>query len=285
MKTTSFPLKSKQHFLILAFLVLSRLGWTTTDCTQVSEIPLLECQTLLDLYNMTDGLNWTNKNGWNETNTPCSWYGVQCENGQVFQLNLSNNQLNGRLPTSLGKLSNLTQLSLAKNQLCGDIPDTLTSLANLNNQCYLSNNSLTTYSSSTNLSQFLEQKCPGWTTQTLSTTDDCLTPQSYTLTIATTGDGTVTEDDSINCGTNCSAEYLADSTITLFAQAAPHMTFMSWGGDCQDPDHLFEPMLTIQMTKDMTCTAFFEASDFPDHTITVTKEGTGNGTLVFSFSY
>lgn len=124
----------------------------------------------------------------------------------------------------------------------------------------------------------------GWTASDCSNTPDCPTPQNYTLTIETTGGGTVTDDDNINCGTNCSAEYLVNSTITLSTQADPGMTFISWGGDCEESYHRFDPQLTIQITKNMTCTALFDAIDFPDHTIIITKTGTGSGTISFKLN-
>jgi len=91
-----------------------------TDCNQVTEIPVSECQSLLELYNSTDGANWTDKTGWNETNTPCSWLGVTCTEGHVTALN-ANNDLVGTLPNL--NLPNLRQLYIVANQLSGSIPD------------------------------------------------------------------------------------------------------------------------------------------------------------------
>lgn len=50
-------------------------------------------------------------------------------------LNLSGNNLEGKIPASLGEISNLEQLDLARNNLTGDIPQglsKLTKLASLN---------------------------------------------------------------------------------------------------------------------------------------------------------
>ena len=51
--------------------------------------------------------------------------------GRVGSLTLSNNNLTGRLPTELGKLTNLTELSLHENSLTGSIPATLGNLTSL----------------------------------------------------------------------------------------------------------------------------------------------------------
>ncbi len=92
-----------------------------TDCNLVTEIPKTECESLVALYNSTNGSGWTNKTNWNATHTPCGWYGVTCSGGHVSILNLQNNQLNGSIPNLT--LPNLTFLFLNENQLNGTIPD------------------------------------------------------------------------------------------------------------------------------------------------------------------
>jgi len=93
-----------------------------TNCANVTEIPSSECQSLLDLYNSTGGVNWTNKTGWNENNTPCSWFGVTCSAGHVKTIELLGNNLKGSLP-NLNSLPNLTEIFLIYNQLSGSIPN------------------------------------------------------------------------------------------------------------------------------------------------------------------
>jgi hypothetical protein len=41
------------------------------DCATVSQIPQSECQTLMTLYNSTDGAGWRYRSGWLGTATPC----------------------------------------------------------------------------------------------------------------------------------------------------------------------------------------------------------------------
>jgi len=92
-----------------------------TICDQVTQIPVAECQELLRLYNSTDGANWKDKTGWNQTNTPCSWRGMSCAGGHVTGVHLWNNDLKGLLPDL--NLPYLQELTLAASQLSGNIPD------------------------------------------------------------------------------------------------------------------------------------------------------------------
>ena len=111
-------------------------------CDTVTEIPLVECNALITLYNSTNGSGWVNKTDWLATNTPCSWHGITCNSGHVRGLNLNSNQLTGSIPAGLGSLTNLTELGLGYNELTGSIPSELGSLMNLAN-LFLGYNQLT----------------------------------------------------------------------------------------------------------------------------------------------
>ena len=88
-----------------------------------------------NLYNNTDGPNWTDNTNWLVELDHCSWSGVTCMvGGIVTDLDLSNNGLNGTLPITLGDLTSLSSLSLNNNQLTGSIP---TELGNLSDMVYL----------------------------------------------------------------------------------------------------------------------------------------------------
>ena len=113
-----------------------------TICQTQTEIPEIECNTLVALYDNTDGANWFDSatNNWTKTNTPCSWEGVTCSGGNVAVILREDKNLNGSLP-DLSALTSLQQLRLFNNKLSGNIPDlsALTSLTVL----YLYENQLT----------------------------------------------------------------------------------------------------------------------------------------------
>jgi Leucine-rich repeat (LRR) protein/plastocyanin len=128
-------------------LVLLLLGiqnvFAASICQTQTEIPEAECNTLVALYNNTDGANWSDSatNNWIKTNTPCSWEGVGCDgNGHVISIYRENKNLTGTLP-DLNALTSLKYLGLWENKLSGNIPDlsNLTALESL----YLNNNELT----------------------------------------------------------------------------------------------------------------------------------------------
>ena len=116
---------------------LAQVQAVTFSCSNVSEIPTVECEALSALFNATDGPNWRRNSGWLETDTPClgqhtdHWFGVTCSAGHVTRLVLQVNLLSGSIPVELGNLSNLTQLNLGRNQLSGSIPAELGNLSNL----------------------------------------------------------------------------------------------------------------------------------------------------------
>lgn len=111
------------------------------DCTPVSEIPQAECQALVALYQSSNGPAWLNKTNWLSTNTPCSWYGVICNNQHVTRLALARNQLQGTLPANLDLLTDLQELQLSLNQVQGDLPPALGKLSKLE-RLYLQANQL-----------------------------------------------------------------------------------------------------------------------------------------------
>jgi hypothetical protein len=111
-----------------------------------AQIPQVERDALVALYNSTDGATWTDNTGWlGEAGTECSWFGVRCyaDSGKsVSNLNFWKNGLNGTIPSELGNLSNLTYLHLGSNSLTGTIPSELGNLTKLT-QILLFSNSLT----------------------------------------------------------------------------------------------------------------------------------------------
>lgn len=102
-------------------------GTAGFTCAQVTEIPVSECQALVDLYNSTNGPSWGRSDYWLSTTTPCSspWIGIRCTAGHVTSIGLDFNYLSGSLPASLNTLGALQSLYLGgigDKLLTGSIP-------------------------------------------------------------------------------------------------------------------------------------------------------------------
>ena len=117
--------------LTLAAVLLLCLCVTRDAERLQAQATLTDRQILEAFYDATDGTNWTNNKDWKGAGSVCTWYGVECQNGEVISLELSDNNLSGSIPSSLGSLSSLERLELNENQLTGEIPPELGDLTNL----------------------------------------------------------------------------------------------------------------------------------------------------------
>ncbi|SNY51796.1 Leucine rich repeat-containing protein [Arsukibacterium tuosuense] len=103
-------------------------------CTERNnlDVPLPQCNALVQLYYDTLGQSWLNNDGWLDPDSAiCDWTGVSCSNGQITALDLSNNNLSGELPAALSGLSAVTELDLSFNSLSGSFPGVLLQLTTL----------------------------------------------------------------------------------------------------------------------------------------------------------
>jgi pimeloyl-ACP methyl ester carboxylesterase len=99
------------------------------NCAAVTEISQIECESLVALYNSTNGNNWVHHDNWLQNDDPSSWYGVSIQGikeedgkkvgGKVTVLYLDENGLTGTLPDL--NLPNLYVAYLANNQIGGTI--------------------------------------------------------------------------------------------------------------------------------------------------------------------
>ena len=87
--------------------------------------------TLVEFYRATGGDDWTRSDGWLSEVPISSWYGVTVDGDRVVGLELSRNNLKGRLPAALGQLAGLRRLDLPYNKLWGRIPPGFGQLAEL----------------------------------------------------------------------------------------------------------------------------------------------------------
>lgn len=86
-------------------------------------------QALIDLYNATDGDNWTKNTNWCSDKPLDEWHGVSTmESGRVLMLRLDHNNLKGHLPASIGNLTALEYFDISWNNLQGEFPETLSVL-------------------------------------------------------------------------------------------------------------------------------------------------------------
>ena len=104
--------------------------YTATTLTSVASFTIsvmdeVEWNTLLELYEQTDGANsWKHK--WDINGgiaAAASFHGVTYKKGHIAELNLSNSNLVGELPVSVITLPYLEKLTLNNNKLTGKIDD------------------------------------------------------------------------------------------------------------------------------------------------------------------
>ena len=78
------------------------------------------------LYETAGGTGWTNATGWPGDGAVEEWHGVTADSvGRVLSLDLADNGLNGRLPPTMGNLSEMSALRIGDNDLSGRLPGTL----------------------------------------------------------------------------------------------------------------------------------------------------------------
>ena len=86
---------------------------------------MFQKEALQEIFNSTGGRKWiggwSEKDGWMSSASLSEWKGVKVnESGQVIELNLYYNNLQGNIPRCLAVLSKLTKLYLEDNKLTGN---------------------------------------------------------------------------------------------------------------------------------------------------------------------
>jgi len=95
------------------------------------------------LYNYTDGPNWEPKQ-WDFSSGDhyCEFDGITCDGSDLQEISLSDNRLQGPLPSEIGLLLSLTYLYLDINSITGTIPSEIGLLSSLE-RLILDGNSIT----------------------------------------------------------------------------------------------------------------------------------------------
>ena len=122
--------------------IVTDLTLTTYDKTLTVTNYNMESDSLalVELYNSTDGANWTNNTNW-LTGPVVDWFGITLAGNRVTNISLASNSLSGSIPPEVGNLTNLSDLNMGGNALSGSIPAELGNLTNLE-ELYLHSNSL-----------------------------------------------------------------------------------------------------------------------------------------------
>jgi hypothetical protein len=89
-----------RNSVVIVVLALIPVGFTH------AQIPTIERDALIALYNSTDRANWVSNTNWlGAVGTECIRLGVSCSGEHVQVLDLKTNQLSGVIPPELGNLS------------------------------------------------------------------------------------------------------------------------------------------------------------------------------------
>jgi Leucine-rich repeat (LRR) protein len=130
---------------MVAGFILLTLGMTTAGFAQV---PLIEREALISLYNSTNGPGWDRSDGWlGAPGTECTWWGVICtppvvgEEMGVHEFFLWDNNLSGPLPDEICDFPAMEVLDLSQNGITGPLPDSLGDCQHLEG-IYLNDNAI-----------------------------------------------------------------------------------------------------------------------------------------------
>ena len=89
-----------------------------------------EREALIAIYDALDGDNWINNENWCSDKPLEEWYGLMVNEGRVFYISLTGNNLHGHLPASISNLSKLEQLYIDYNDITS-LPEELWDLKDL----------------------------------------------------------------------------------------------------------------------------------------------------------
>ncbi len=111
---------SNQSKICLALTCLVMISLAASNAH--AQVNPLDSLTLRTLFLDTKGGQWHVNSNWLSARPLQEWFGVEVTAGRVTALHLANNNLQGAIPSELGKLEDLLVLELQDNDL-EDLPD------------------------------------------------------------------------------------------------------------------------------------------------------------------
>jgi PKD repeat protein len=121
---------------------------TDTDTTAFDVQPdSIEFEILKTFYRETRGKRWKNNSNWMKGKTSAdfaTWYGITVEGGDVSEIRLDENNLQGEVPENIFDLVRLTVLSLSGNRLKEDKEKKVLTLESLSSKSHESFSTLST---------------------------------------------------------------------------------------------------------------------------------------------
>ena len=107
-------------------------------------VPLSEYEALVEIFNNTNGSNWTNNTNWLDTinYTVADWAGISVKDNHVSEIVMDSNNVVGVLPAAIEDLQYLEMLALVNNNISGSIPSGIGNMQKLRT-ISLRNNNLT----------------------------------------------------------------------------------------------------------------------------------------------
>ncbi len=107
-------------------LLTNILSILSTACAAT----MTETEILVALFESTNGANWRVKDNWKSDSVGiCDWHGIVCDptTRKVIEIDLSHNNVNGAIPSSLWRLQSLQQINLRNNLITSlSLPGLLT---------------------------------------------------------------------------------------------------------------------------------------------------------------
>jgi len=93
---------------------------------------IIQRYSLLAFYFAANGDDWVLNEGWkSQAPDTCSWQGMNCQNGVVKGISLSNNNLMGTLPNDICLLTSMESFITSANTLVGQFPSCFGRMSNL----------------------------------------------------------------------------------------------------------------------------------------------------------